>query len=134
MQNTILKSYQKWKIGNDIREMLMGDEEIQKAVKGRIFPVVAPVETNGDFILYKREKYSKEWNKMGVHSDDCQISVTVISDNYDSATSIAQSIDNCLTGQHFIKDNSVRLNIDLIDSTEDFEDNKYFEVLLFRIK
>ena len=71
---------------------------------------------------------------MGVVEDDCQISISVVSDDYDNATSIASMIDNALTGQHFIKDNTVRMNIDLIDSTEDFEGNKYFEVLLFRIK
>ena len=134
IQNTGLKSYQKWQVGNDIRELLLADASITEAVGQNIFPVIAPVDTFGDFILYRREKYSKTWTKMGVVEDDCQISVSVISDSYDSATSIAQTIDNCLTGQHYIKDNTVRLNIDLVDSTEDFEDNKYIEVLLFRIK
>ena len=134
IHNTGLKSHQKWQIGNDIRVLLLADADIVQAVGQNIFPVIAPVDTDGDFILYKREKYSKNWTKMGVVEDDCQISITVISDNYDSATAIASMIDNCLTGQHFIKDNTVRMNIDLVDSTEDFEDNKYFEVLLFRIK
>ena len=134
IQNTGLKSYQKWQIGNDIREMLLADTSINEAVGQNIFPLIAPDLTDGDFILYKREKYSKTWTKMGVVEDDCQISVTVISDNYDSATALAQMIDNCLTGQHYIKDNAVRMNIDLVDSTEDFEDNKYIEVLLFKIK
>lgn len=134
MQNSGLKSYQKWQVGNDIRELLLADDSIIESVGQNIFPVIAPVDTIGDFILYKREKYSKGWTKMGVVEDDCQISITVVSDNYDNATSIASMIDNCLTGQHYIKDNTVRVNIDLVDSTEDFEDNKYFEVLLFRIK
>ena len=134
MQNAGLKSYQKWQVGNDIRELLLADDSIVEAVGQNIFPVIAPVDTVGDFILYKREKYSKQWTKMGVVEDDCQISVTVISDNYDNATSIAMMIDNALTGLQYIKDNTVRINIDLVDSTEDFEDNKYFEVLLFRIK
>ena len=133
IMNTGLKSYQKWQIGNDIREMLLADDSIKEAVGQNIFPLIAAVDTEGDFILYKREKYSKSWTKMGVVEDDCQISISVVSDSYDNATSIAAMIDNCLTGQHFIKDNTVRLNIDLVDSTEDF-DGKYFQVLLFRIK
>lgn len=134
MMNTGNKSYQKWEVGNDIREMLLADTSIAEAVGQNIYPIVAPDNTYGDFILYKREKYAKTWTKMGVVEDDCQISITVVSDDYDNATSIASMIDNALTGQHFIKDNTVRMNIDLIDSTEDFEGNKYFEVLLFRIK
>lgn len=133
IQNTGLKSYQKWNIGDDIREMLLADADIVQAVGQNIFPIVSPAEVYGDFIIYKREKYSKSWTKMGVVEDDCQVSISVVSDDYDSATSIAKLIDNCLTGQHFIKDNTVRLNIDLMDSTEDF-DGKYFQVLLFRIK
>ena len=133
IHNTGLKSYQKWQIGNDIREMLLADTSINEAVGQNIFPLIAPDLTNGDFIIYKREKYSKSWTKMGVVEDDCQISISVVSDDYDNATSIAAMIDNCLTGQHFIKDNTIRLNIDLVDSTEDY-DGKYFQILLFRIK
>lgn len=133
-KNTVLNSYQKWQIGNDIRELLLADTSVTEAVGQNIFPVIAPIETVGDFILYKREKYSKKMTTMGVYEDDCQISISVIADNYDNATSIASMIDNALTGQHYIKDNTVRLRIDLMDSTEDFEDNKYIEVLLFRIR
>lgn len=132
--NTGLNSHQKWQVGNDIREMLLADASIEEAVGQNIFPVVAPQETLGDFIIYKREKYSKSWTKMGVVEDDCQVSITVVSDDYDNATALASMIDNCLTGQHINKDNTVRLNIDLVDSTEDYEGNKYIEVLLFRIR
>ena len=49
--NSGLQSYQKWTIGNDIRNMMLADEDIESQVKDKIFPIIAPENTNGDFII-----------------------------------------------------------------------------------
>lgn len=131
--NNGLGSYQKWFIGNDIRAMLLKDEDIVKQVKTNIFPLIAPETTNGDFIIYMRNKYSKSAVKMGVYQDECEVAVIGISDNYDSAIGLASKIDNALSGQHTL-DNGVRIQITLVDSTETFDDDKYIETLVFNIK
>jgi hypothetical protein len=131
--NTGLKSYQKWFIGNDIRALLLNDEEIVAQVKNKIFPLIAPESTVGDFIIYMRNKYSKTAVKMGVYQDECEVAVIGISDNYDSAVALATKIDNTLTGGHTLE-NGVKLQITLVDSTETFEDDKYIETLVFNIK
>lgn len=131
--NNGLGSYQKWFIGNDIRAILLKDDEVVNQVGTNIFPLIAPESTEGDFIIYMRNKYNKSAVKMGVYQDECEVAVVGISDNYDSAISLASKIDNALSGQHTLE-NGVRLQITLSDSTEVFEDDKYIETLVFTIK
>lgn len=128
-----LGSFQKWHIGNEIRTILLKDEGIVKQVSTNIFPLIAPESTEGDFIVYMRNKYSKSAVKMGVYQDECEVAVVGISDNYDSAVALASKIDNALSGLHTLE-NGVRLQMNLADSTEVYEDNKYIETLVFNIK
>lgn len=130
--NTGLNSYQKWFIGNDIRTLLLNDENIVKQVGSNIYPLIAPESTEGDFIIYMRNKYSKSMVKMGVYQDECEVAVVGISDNYDDAVALAAKIDNALTGHHVL--NGARLQITLADSTETFDDDKYIQTLVFNIK
>lgn len=131
--NTGLKSYQKWFIGNEVRALLLGDEDIVAQVNDKVFPLIAPESTVGDFIIYMRNKYSKTAVKMGVYQDECEVAVIGISDNYDSVIALAAKIDNALTGGHTLE-NGVKIQITLVDSTETFEDDKYIETLVFSIK
>lgn len=130
--NTIFNSYQKWKVGNVLRAILVNDEEISKLIGTKVYPLIAPENTVGDFILYKRESYSKHWAKAGVYEDDCTVAITIVSDNYDSGLDLAEKVDNALVGRHTVDGSQIQ--IDLVDSTESFEDLKYIEVLLFSIK
>jgi hypothetical protein len=130
--NTALNSYQKWFIGNDIRDILLADEEVSGQVGNHIYPIVAPENTIGDFVVYSRQKYSKDLVKQGVYQDECEVAVVCLSDDYDDAIALASKIDNALTGTH-IK-NGVRIEIALKDSSETYDDNKYIETLLFSIK
>ena len=126
-------SYQKWRIGNDVRSILLANSGITAQVGQNIFPLIAPENVKGDFIIYQRDKYSKQTTKMGVYEDDCQLVVVAVAESYDDALNLAELIDNTLTGKH-IKDDGTRITIDLVDSTEAYEDLKYIETLLFKIK
>lgn len=132
-RNTILSSYQKWFCGNDIREILLADTAITEEVGTNIYPLVAPENVDGDFIIYAREKYAKEEAKMGVYSDDCQVVLTVISSDYDNAVYLAALLDNALVGKHIKEDGTV-FRMRLLDSSEAYEDLKFIETLLFEIK
>ena len=131
--NNIYNSYQKWFIGNDLRDILLANADIKAQVGEHIYPLVAPENTKGDFIVYARQKYSKDNDKRGVYEDECQVALVGISDNYDSAVLLASRIDNALTGTH-TNDEGKQIKITLMDSSEVFEDNKYIETLLFKIQ
>jgi hypothetical protein len=131
--NNTLNSYQKWFIGNDIRDILLADSGVSSQVSAEhIYPLVAPENTKGDFIVYIRQKYGKDTVKQGVYQDDCEVAVIGVRDNYDNAIALAAKIDNALTGTH-VNEDGKRIDIILIDSTEVFDDNKYIETLVFKI-
>lgn len=131
--NNGLNSYQKWYIGNDIRAMLLADSGVTAQVGTHIYPLVAAENTDGDFIVYSRQKYAKQTVQMGVYQDECEVAVVGVSDNYDNAIALASKIDNVLTGKHTLA-SGTKIEILLADSTEVYDDNKYIETLLFKIK
>lgn len=124
---------QKWFIGNTIRDILIDDSLVFEQVGNHIYPLVAPENTKGDFIVYLRQKYGRESVKQGIYEDVCEVAVIAISEDYDKAIELASHIDSALSGRHNI-DSSCKIDITLVDSTETFEDNKYIETLVFSIK
>lgn len=117
----------KIKITDELRSLLLADEKINAAVGDNIYPIIAPVDTEGDFIAYAREKYTVTTNKMGISQQMCNVMVTIISDDYDRARDICSDVFNCLIGSH----NGYMYN--LVDSVEDYVNDKYAEALLFEI-
>ena len=131
--NTSLDSYRKWYIGNDIRDILLADSGVTEQVGAHIYPIIAAEGTDGDFIVYSRQEYSKSSVKQGVYEDSCIVAVVAVSDNYDRALALADKIDLALTGTH-TNNEGMSFDIYLQDSTETFDDFKYIETLLFKIK
>ena len=127
-----LGSFKKWYIGSFIRAMLLDDQDVVALWGDKIFPLVAPENTEGDFLLYARAHYSRETVKMGVYEDDCQVELTIVSDVYDRALDIVATVDDTLVGTHEVE--GFRFYVELIDSSEDFIDNKYVEKIIYRIK
>lgn len=130
--NTIYSSFQKWYIGNVVRDILLAESGVTAQVGANVYPLVAPEGTDGDFIVYSRQKYSKHNTKVGVYEDECILAVIAVSDNYDNSVALAAKIDNALTGQHTIE--GTKIEIFLQDSTEEFSENKFIQTLLFLIK
>lgn len=129
----------KFKITTSIRLMLLENKDIMALVnpndpndpddKG-IYPVIAPKDTKGDFIIYQREKYGRLHNKMGIYGENCQVYINAISEDYDRSKELAFQIDKSLSGFH----SDPKIEIKLVDSTEDYEDGKYIQVLLFEVE
>ena len=72
--------------------------------------------------------HSTQYTAMGLFSQQCRVFINVVSDNYDRSQDIAELILGVLEG-----DQSNGLRIRLKDSTEDYEDKKFIQVLLFEI-
>ena len=117
----------KWKATITVRSILLASPEIAAMLNGKIFPLVAPKDTEGDFIVVQRDKYSKQRSQMGVANEDCQVFVNIVSDDYDKSCILAELVDQALEGERN------GLSIQLLDSTEDFESDKFIQVLLFKL-
>lgn len=120
----------KFKITTKVRTALLAKTEISEMVGTQVFPVVAPKDTKGDFIIYQRDQYSKEYTKMGIYEETCRVYISAISETYRRSQELAYQINESLEGIHM----DLNMDVKLIDSTEDFEDGKYIQVLLFDIK
>ena len=112
----------------------MQDSALTQQVGTNIYPVIAPEGTKGPFILYQRDKYKKSYSKMGVYEEECHVLITIVADDYDTAIALAFLVDDTLQGGHTNPETGCSLTIELIDSTEGFDDNKYFENLTYSIK
>jgi hypothetical protein len=123
----------KWFVGNDVREILLSCSALTEIVGTDIYPIIAPEGTNGTFILYQRDKLKKTYSKMGLFEEECHLILTIVADDYDIAIATANLVDMALTGEH-INEYGCKLTMELYDSTEGFDDNKYYETLIFSIK
>lgn len=113
-----------------VRGILLADQKVKELIGDRMYPVFAPQETKGDFIIYFRDKYEIDRTKMGIAQQQCDVFLAVLSDNYDRSTEIADAVFQALEGVFTNPD----ITIHLTDSTEDSIDGKYLQLLKFNIK
>ena len=119
----------KFKITTTLRQILLADERLSKLIGSKIFPLIAPEDTEGDIVLYTRDEYSVINTKMGITTQVCKVYINVVSSDYDRGQDIAELIFGILQGDY-----SDGMKIQLVDSTEDYADKKYIQVLLFSIE
>ena len=119
-----------FKIATEIRAILLSSEAIKEAIGEKVFPIIAPENTVGDFIAYQRDSYKQDSTKFGIYQQVPIVNVVAISENYDRSQHLASLIYDTLSGDFADPD----IHIELEDSTEDFIDNKYIQVLQFSIK
>lgn len=119
-----------FKITAEIRSILLQNEEIKSIVGEKVFPIMAPEDTDGDFIVYQRDELKQEYTKMGVASQVSVLYLTAVSESYVRSNSLASLIYDTLSGDFRDPD----MHIQLEDSTEDFIDKKFIQVLQFSIK
>lgn len=117
----------KFKITTDARALLLQSTALLEIVGSKIFPLRADMDTEGSFITYSREQYSVTRDKMGIEEQKCRIAIVCVSSDYDESQGMIEAVFEALDGVH----NGVRY--ELVDSTEDFANEKYIQVALFEI-
>lgn len=120
----------KFRITNEIRAILLSNPKIVALIGNRIFPLVAPEGTTGDFIAYQRDEYSIDRTKMGIASQKCRVFINAVSEDYDRSQDLAVLIHETLEGIYTTPDMTIYLE----DSTEDYEDKKNIQILSFLIE
>ena len=110
--------------------ILSNSPEIQTLVGDKIFPLVAPVDTHGDFIAYQRDGYKREDSKMGVAVQRSIFLITVVSDTHERSLTIADAVYDALEGDHSEYDMRIRME----NYGEDYIDRKFIQVLQFYLE
>jgi hypothetical protein len=118
-----------------VRAILLQNPTIQEFVGDKIFPLTAPSEfggkdVEGDIIVYQRDGYKREDNKMGVTLQRSIFYMIAISDNYDRSLALAKAIYEALDGEHSAEDFRIKLE----DYTEEYVNQKFFQLLQFSIE
>lgn len=118
-----------------IREKLLEDEKIKGLVDSRIYPIIAPEGTEGNYIVYVRDEYSIDRTKVGIAFHNCIVFISCVSSSYDESQKIADAVFQCLDGKYRINTEQHNINaIELVDSTEDYDGDVYIQTLSFSIK
>ncbi len=118
-----------------IRERLLNDEKIKELVDSRIYPIIAPENTQGNYIVYVRDEYSIDRTKVGIAFHNCIVFISCVSSSYDESQKIADAVFQALDGKYKINSEQHNINaIELVDSTEDYDGDVYIQTLSFSIK
>ena len=125
-----MRADSKFKVTNEVRGILLNTPGIVDLVEDKVFPLTAPKNTKGDFIIYQRDEDSVDRSKMGMVIQKCRVYINAVSDDYERSQELAALIHEALEGDFSGPDMQIRLE----DSTEDYEDGKYIQVLLFSIE
>ena len=120
----------KFMIITEVVKILRESEELAALVGTKIFPIIAPQDTQGDFVSYQRDGMDIEWTKMGLSLQRSYFYINVVSDDYDRSLKIADIIYGALEGDYRNPDMRIRLT----DYTEDYVDSKYLQILQFSIQ
>ena len=109
----------------EIRNLLIADDTLKSLVGGKIYPIVAPEQTEGDFIFYQRDGIKESETKQGTSDMTAIVDIGVISESYERSQQISMAIYKCLEGNYSGDIREIRLK----DSTEDLVDKKYIQIL-----
>lgn len=114
----------KWYIGSWLRSKLID-------ITANVFPVVAPENTKGDVIVYRRTNLERSQSHIGYYEDTVYYDIVIISDSYDRSAEMGEKVDDALSGT-FIEDGK-RFVSHISGGYEDYQDGKYYNVITFKI-
>lgn len=129
------KKRTKFSVCTLLRELLLKDETVNKLTGKQIYPIIAPENTKGNYIVYVRDEYSIERTKQGIYNQNCIVYISCVSSNYDDSQEMAEAVSQCLDNKYNISNEIQYIqSIEMIDSTEDYDGDVYIQTLQFKIK
>lgn len=119
----------KFRVMADVVRLLETNEALSAAVGARIFPLVAPLKTPGDHIIYQRDGVELQSSKMqGFAMFKVFFFISVFSDDYFRGLAISENVYKALVGSHD------GFKIEFHDLTEILVDQKFVQILKFSIQ
>ena len=84
-----------FKIGSEIRNVILSSTAVKNAVDTKVFPLIANAGTTFPFIVYRRSSYSPLSNK-DVLNESVYMEIAIICTNYEQSVSIANDVADVL--------------------------------------
>lgn len=100
--------------GDELREVLIEDESLSALIGEKVFPKVAPADTNGAFITYRMTKFKQLRTKFGVYDQQAMFEFMICSPDNDDCVEIAEAFCDVMTNR---KVGGVKVGIEGGEST-----------------
>ena len=84
-----------FKIGQEIRNVILSSTAVKNAVDTKVFPLIANAGTTFPFIVYRRSSYSPKSDKDTL-AETVYIEIAIICNNYEQSVSIANDVADVL--------------------------------------
>lgn len=119
-----------------IRQYLLSNEQVRAELGTKIFPIIAPDNTDGDFVTLTRIDYERARSKQGIYSNAVALEVAIVSDDYDRGISLARLLDDLLEDDGLLwHDPTSRIiRVELLSASEDYDEYKYIQYLNYEIQ
>lgn len=84
-----------FKIGSEIRNVILSSSAVKNAVDTKVFPLIANAVTTFPFIVYRRSSYSPQSDKDTL-TESVNMEIAIICNNYEQSVSIANDVADVL--------------------------------------
>ena len=84
-----------FKIGSEIRNVILSSTAVKNAVDTKVFPLIANAGTTFPFIVYRRSSYSPQSDKDAL-TESVYMEIAIICNNYEQSVSIANDVADVL--------------------------------------
>ena len=125
MTNSIL-------IGKLIYSTIQASSDVKAVVDDRVYPIVAPNDTDFPFIVYTRgNAYCNTLTKDGWLEDKVSFQISVASDTYIESAELANDVRDLFENFKISNDELEIENIRMTSCAESFNEDTYIQTLYF---
>ena len=117
-----------FKIGSEIRNVILSSAAVKNAVDTKVFPLIANAGTTFPFIVYRRSSYSPLSDKDTL-TESVYIEIAIITTNYEQSVSIANDVADVLI--HYESDTIEQIKVTNI--SEEFISDSFIQKINLQI-
>lgn len=117
-----------FKIGSEIRNVILSSTTVKNAVDTKVFPLIANAGTTFPFIVYRRSSYSPQSDKDTL-TESVYMEIAIICNNYEQSVSIANDIADVLLAY---KSDTIE-EIKVTNISEEFISNSFVQKVNLQI-
>lgn len=117
-----------FKVGSEIRKLLMADSKVVEKLTDKIFPLVANAGTMFPFLVYRRSAYRPASNK-DYQSEVVSIEIAIATVKYEEGVDIADAVADALNRKH----TEIIEDIEITNIFEEYADDTFIQKINLEI-
>lgn len=117
-----------FKVGSEIRKLLMASNSVTQKLGDKIFPLVANAGTLFPFLVYRRAAYRPASNK-DYQSEIVSIEIAIATVKYEEGVDIADAVADALNGKH----TEIIEDIEITNIFEEYTDDTFIQKINLEI-